>query len=104
MKQDWHHDELAQHWTISNEERDLLGNRTGATRLSFAILLKSFQAEGRFPDEGEKIAASVVNHLAIQTGVPDTLLNGSVAKFESERTDDLDPFFVTQPSALGTEP
>lgn len=75
MKQHWHHDELAQHWTISNEERDLLGNRTGATRLSFAILLKSFQAEGRFPDEGEKIAASVVNHLAIQTGVPDTLLN-----------------------------
>ena len=43
MRQDWHPEELERYWTLSTEEeRDLLGNKTGATRLGFAILLKSF--------------------------------------------------------------
>jgi hypothetical protein len=70
MKQDWHPDELAQHWTLSPEERELLGNKTGATRLSFAVLLKTFQFDGRFPDRREDVAGSLVTHLARQTGVP----------------------------------
>ena len=70
MDEDWPPDELAQHWTLSMDERELLGNRSGATRLSFAILLKSFQLAGRFPDAREEVAASVVTHLAIQAGVP----------------------------------
>jgi hypothetical protein len=36
MKQDWHPDELAQYWTLSAAERELLDGKTGATRLSFA--------------------------------------------------------------------
>lgn len=32
MKQSWHPDELAQHWTLSGDERALLANKTGATR------------------------------------------------------------------------
>jgi len=70
MKQDWHPDELARYWTLSPEERELLCNKTGATRLSFAVLLKSFQFEGRFPDHREDIAGSMVAHLAGQTSVP----------------------------------
>jgi len=70
MKQDWHPDELAQHWTLSADERELLANKTGATRLSFAILLKAFQFDGCFPDRREGIASSIVAHLASQTGVP----------------------------------
>jgi len=27
MKQDWHPDELAQHWTLSAEERELLDSK-----------------------------------------------------------------------------
>ena len=69
MRQDWHADELAQHWTLSPDERELLGNKTAA-RLSFAILLKAFQFDGRFPDRREDVAGSVVVHLASQTGVP----------------------------------
>jgi len=69
MKQDWHADELAQYWTLSSEERELLGNKTGAARLSFAVPLKAFQFDGRFPDRREDVAGSVV-HLASQTGVP----------------------------------
>jgi Domain of unknown function (DUF4158) len=70
MKQDWHPDELAQHWTLSPDERELLGNKSGTTRLSFAILLKTFQFQGRFPDRCEDVAGSVVAHLASQTDVP----------------------------------
>jgi TnpA family transposase len=70
MKQDWHPDELFRYWTLSPDECELLGNKTGATRLSFAVLLKIFQFEGRFPDRREDIAGSIVAHLANQTNVP----------------------------------
>jgi hypothetical protein len=69
MKQDWLPDELAQHWTLTHDERELLGNKTGATRLSFAILLKAFQFDGRFPDRCEDVASSVIVHLASQVDV-----------------------------------
>ena len=58
MKQDWHPGELAQHWTLSGEERALLGNKAGATRLSFAVLLKAFQFEGHFPERREEVVTS----------------------------------------------
>src|SRR5215472_15837696 len=83
MKQDWHPDELAQHWTLTHDERELLGNKTGATRLSFAILLKAFQFDGCFPERREDVASSVVVHLASQTGVsPEAYSDGEW----SERT------------------
>ena len=48
MKQDWHPDELALHWKLSESELEL-GTKTSASRFSFAILLKAFQLDGRFP-------------------------------------------------------
>ena len=48
----------------------LRGTKTGATRLGFAILLKAFQLDGRFPDRREDVAGGIVAHLASQTGVP----------------------------------
>jgi hypothetical protein len=38
MKQDWHPEELALHWTLSESELELLGTKTGATRLSLPFL------------------------------------------------------------------
>jgi hypothetical protein len=70
MKQDWYPDELTQHWTLSAEERELLDSKTSATRLSFALLLKAFQFDGRFPDRREDIAGRIVTYVASQTGVP----------------------------------
>jgi TnpA family transposase len=69
MKQDWHPDELVHHWTLSADECELLGNKMGTTRLSFAILLKTFEFDGRFPDRREDVAGSIVAHLAKQVGV-----------------------------------
>ena len=69
MKQDWHPAEFAHHWTLAADEHELLGNKMGATRLSFAVLLKTVEFDGRFPDRREDVAWSVVVHLAGQVGV-----------------------------------
>ena len=45
----WKTEELVEHWTLDVEDRTLLDNKTGATRLGFAVLLKFFRREGRFP-------------------------------------------------------
>ena len=70
MQPEWYPDELTQHWTLSPDERALLSNKTGATRLRFAVLLKVFQYEGCFPACPEDVAVNIVAHLAQQTGVP----------------------------------
>jgi len=70
MNRAWHPDELAQCWTLNPDELELLGSKTGVTRLRFAVLLKAFQFDGRFPDRRADLAGSVVAHLASQIGVP----------------------------------
>ncbi len=56
-------------WTLRAANRALLGNKTGATRLGFAVLLKLFQAEGRFPRRPEDVPAAAVEAIAGQVGV-----------------------------------
>jgi Domain of unknown function (DUF4158) len=78
---------------LSESELELLGTKTGATRLSFAILLKAFQFDGRFPDRREDVAGGIVAHLASQTGVPQE------AYFEgewSERTQRYQPALIRE--------
>ena len=41
--------DLNDRWMLRAADRTLLGNKGGATRLGFAVLLKLFQADGRFP-------------------------------------------------------
>jgi hypothetical protein len=72
MKKDWHPDELVQHWLLSPDEHALLGESV-ATRIHFAILLKAFQLDGRFPERRDEIAESVVGFIAKQVGVPPEL-------------------------------
>jgi hypothetical protein len=46
MKRQWTQDELAEHWTLLPDELKLLANKTGATRLCFSLLLKTFAYQG----------------------------------------------------------
>jgi len=69
MKREWHPEDLVEHWTILPEERPLIGNKSGATRLGFAVLLKFFQYEGRFPHHPYDIPSSVVQYVAQQVAV-----------------------------------
>jgi len=57
-------------WTLRAADRALLGNKSGATRLGFALLLKLFQAEGRFPRRAEDVPAIAVETMTRQVGVP----------------------------------
>ncbi len=72
MKRDWQADELAEQWTLLPVERELLANKCGATRLGFAVLLKFFQCEARFPQSRQEVPLSVVAFLAKQVDVPAT--------------------------------
>nr|WP_239085067.1 DUF4158 domain-containing protein [Streptomyces halstedii] len=45
-------------------------NKSGATRLGFALLLKFFEAEARFPESAREVPAAAVEYVAQQVKVP----------------------------------
>ena len=69
MRRHWTPKDLEADWCLLPDERRLLANKTGATRLGFAVLLKFFQLEGRFPLNSKEVPSQVVAHVAQQTGV-----------------------------------
>jgi hypothetical protein len=69
MKRQWDEEELGEQWTLAPEELALLANKAGPTRLGFAVLLKTFARDGRFPRSRQEVTAAVVVHLAKQVGV-----------------------------------
>ena len=64
MKRHWGTDELVEHWTLLPRETELLTNKTGATRLGFAVLLKFFQLEAYFPQQASAVPTVVVEFIA----------------------------------------
>ncbi|HXR64835.1 MAG TPA: DUF4158 domain-containing protein [Ktedonobacteraceae bacterium] len=73
MKRTWTSEELLEHFTLLPDELDAVGNKSGATRLGFAVLFKYFQHEGRFLRSRQEAAPEVVRFLATQVGVDPTL-------------------------------
>ena len=69
MKRQWETEELVEYWTLDVEDRTLLDNKTGATRLGFAVLLKFFRREGRFPQHKNEVLGIVITFLATQVSV-----------------------------------
>ena len=76
MKREWQTEELIEHWTLLPGEWPLVGNKHGPTRLGFAVLLKCFQYEGRFPRHPHEVPSSVVAYLAQQVGIA-PIFNGA---------------------------
>ncbi len=75
MKRNWSTDELIDCWTLLPLETALLDNKSGPTRLGFALLFKFFQLEARFPNAKNEIPRVVVAFVAWQVGVlPDEYL------------------------------
>jgi hypothetical protein len=64
MKRQWDIEELIEHFTLGEDDLKILANKTGATRLGCALLLKCFQLEGCFPSAKYEIQRSVVDYLA----------------------------------------
>ncbi len=70
MKRQWTTEELEADFTLRPEELDLIGDsKTDHNLLGFAVLLKYFQYEGRFPTQKQDIPSTVIVHLAQQLSV-----------------------------------
>lgn len=69
MKQIWTLDELIEHWTLQSDETALLAFKSEQYRLGFALLLKFFQLEGRFPRYQFEMPDEVIAYVAQQVGV-----------------------------------
>lgn len=70
MRQDWEPEDLLAAWALVDTDWELVANKAGATRLGFALLLKFFELEARFPRDRGELPAAAVAYVAEQVGVP----------------------------------
>jgi TnpA family transposase len=70
MLREYDGEELIAYWTLLPTEELLVGPKRGPARLGFAVLLKFFQREGRFPQQPQEVPPAVVAHLGPQVGIP----------------------------------
>lgn len=63
MKRNWQPEELVECWTLLANELELLAHKKPQNRLIFALLLKFFELEARFPESDHEIPAVVVNYI-----------------------------------------
>lgn len=66
MKRNWELDELIEHFTFLPNEMQQVGNKSGETRIGFAVLFKFFQYEARFPTHKYEVPKTVINYIAKQ--------------------------------------
>jgi hypothetical protein len=66
MRRDLEPEDLVACWTLIDADRRLIANKTGATRLGFALLLKYFELEGRFPGHVGEVPRQAVTYVAEQ--------------------------------------
>ncbi len=69
MRREWEPEELIESWTLIEEDWRLVANKSGATRLGFALLLKFFELEARFPRSAGELPTVVVEYVAAQVKV-----------------------------------
>ncbi|POH72169.1 Tn3 family transposase [Arthrobacter glacialis] len=63
--------ELIEEWTLVGRDFDLLGQKPGPTRLGFALLLKFFEIEARFPSGPDEFDLTAIAYVSEQVGVPE---------------------------------
>ena len=64
MQRAWDPEQLIACWTLDEADWQLLANKTGATRLGFALMLKFFDLEGRFPTSTGELPPAAVDYVA----------------------------------------
>ncbi|MFC9285109.1 Tn3 family transposase [Streptomyces sp. NPDC057052] len=58
MRQDWVPEDLIEVWTLLEDGMKKVRNKSEATRLGFALLLKFFEVEARFPESAKQMPAA----------------------------------------------
>jgi len=69
VRQDWEPEDLIEVWTLLEDDMKRLRNKSGANRLGFAMLLKFFEVEARFPEAAREVPAAAVEYVAQQVKV-----------------------------------
>jgi hypothetical protein len=64
VRGEWEPDELIGSWTLVEGDWKLIKNKSGATRLGFALMLKFYEIEGRFPAYPEEVPQVAVAYVA----------------------------------------
>ena len=78
MRRDWEPEDLVACWTLVDADWRLVANKSGATRLGFALLLKFFEQEARFPRHIGELPPAAVDYIGAQTKVDP----GQLAKYD----------------------
>ncbi|WP_212735575.1 DUF4158 domain-containing protein [Herbidospora galbida] len=63
-------DELVGNWTLVGDELALLSNRRGPTKLAFALLLRFYALNGRFPKGRYELPDQAVGYVARLVRIP----------------------------------
>jgi hypothetical protein len=74
MRVEWLTEDLVGSWTLVDEDWRLVGNKAGSTRLGFALLLKFFELEARFPSSAAELPPAAVSYVAQQVAVESGML------------------------------
>jgi len=86
VKRQWNEQELGEHWSLSHGDYELLRHRTGHSRIGFAVVLKFFTIEGRFPKDRNEVPNVALEYIADQVSVsPDNFREYSLTGRSSER-------------------
>ena len=64
MQREWEPDELISAWMLLDRDWRLVGNKAGPDRLGFAVMLKIYELEGRFPDYPEEVPPAAAEYMA----------------------------------------
>lgn len=75
MKRNWSPEELIEYFTIAPKALETIANKSGPTRLGFAVVLMFFQIEARFPSSKNEIPDDVVYFIAKQLNLNETLFD-----------------------------
>lgn len=75
MKRQWELDELIEHFTLIEPEKQLAENKYSNSRLGFAALMKFFQHEARFPAKPSDIPKAMINFIAKQLKIPSEMFD-----------------------------
>jgi Domain of unknown function (DUF4158) len=76
VRREWELEDLIDCWTLDEEDVKLLANKSGATRLGFALALKFFELEARFPRHAGELPPAAVGFVAGQVKVDPALFAG----------------------------
>jgi hypothetical protein len=69
MRREWEPEDLIACWTQVEDDWRLVANKRGGSRLAFALLLKFFELEGRFPRHLGEVPRQAVAYVAEQVHI-----------------------------------